>query len=107
MATLNLIDQNFESEVLESDLPVLVDFSAVWCGPCQMLAPIIEELAKDYEGKMKVGKLDVDQNQALAQKYNVMGVPTVVIFKKGQEVKRQTGVAPKEEYAKLLDEILK
>ncbi|PIU02295.1 thioredoxin [Candidatus Shapirobacteria bacterium CG09_land_8_20_14_0_10_49_15] len=90
-----LTEQNFQTEVLKSDKPVLVDFFAVWCGPCQLLAPILDQLAKDYEGKIKVGKLDVEPNQALAQKYGVLGVPTVILFKNGQEVKRMVGVQDK------------
>lgn len=96
-------DQNFETEVLQSDLPVLVDFFAVWCGPCQMLAPIIEELATELEGKVKVGKMNVDENNQTAQKYSIMSIPTLVLFKKGQPIKTLTGLRTKED---LLAEIL-
>jgi len=104
---LILNDSNFESLVLKSELPVLVDFYAEWCGPCQMTGPIIEKLAKEYEGKVKIGKIDVDNNQGSAQKYGVMSIPTVVLFKNGQEVKREVGFVGREGYVKLLEEVLK
>ena len=103
MSEINFTDQNFEEEVLKSDKPVLVDFFAVWCGPCQMMAPIIEELAKDMGDKAKVGKLDVDANQETAGKYNVSSIPTLIFFKDGQEVERVMGVQSKEELEKKLD----
>ena len=92
---LELTDKNFEKEVLKSDLPVLVDFSGSWCPPCKMLAPIIEELAKELEGKVKVGKLDIDQDREIAVKYNVMSVPTMILFRNGQEEKRIVGLRSK------------
>ena len=95
-------DQNFEKEVLKSGTPVLVDFWAPWCGPCQMVGPIIEELAKEHEGKVKIGKLNVDENPQVATKYNVMSIPTVILFKEGQEVARQIGLESKETYLKLI-----
>ena len=106
MAEINLTDQNFESEVLESDLPVLVDFYADWCAPCQMAAPIIEELAQEYKGKIKIGKLNVEQGSQTSQKYGVMSIPTVIIFKNGKEVKKLIGFPGKEGYKKLLKEVL-
>ncbi len=93
-------DQNFEKEVLKSELPVLVDFWAPWCGPCQMMAPIIEELAKELEGKVKVGKLNVDENPQMAEKYKVMGIPTLIYFQNGEVVKSITGLRDKEEILK-------
>jgi thioredoxin 1 len=93
---LTFTDQNFETEVLKSDKPVLVDFWAPWCGPCQMMGPVIEELAKEFEGKVKVGKLNVDENNAVAQKYGIMSIPSLKIFKGGQVVKEFTGVQAKE-----------
>ena len=86
---------NFEKEVLESDIPVLVDFWAGWCGPCKMLAPTIEELAKEYEGKVKVGKVNIDDFAPLAIKYGVASIPTVVLFKDGQAVDKSVGFVPK------------
>ncbi|PIR93140.1 thioredoxin, partial [Candidatus Falkowbacteria bacterium CG10_big_fil_rev_8_21_14_0_10_43_10] len=83
MSEIILTDQNFEQEVLKSKQPALVDFYADWCGPCQMIAPVIEELARDMAGKAKVGKLNVDENQAIVQKYNVMSIPTLIFFKSG------------------------
>jgi len=103
---LDFNDQNFEKEVVESDLPVLVDFWAPWCGPCQAAGPIIDELAKDYQGKLKVGKLNVDENPQAAGKYMVMSIPTVLIFKNGKEVKRQVGFPGKQGYINILEEVL-
>ncbi|MCB0307402.1 MAG: thioredoxin [Calditrichaeota bacterium] len=88
-------DANFETEVLKSDLPVLVDFWAEWCGPCKMIAPTIEQLAGEYEGKLKVGKIDVDVHQQMAMKYNVRGIPTLLIFKDGKPVEQIVGAYPK------------
>jgi len=89
-------DQNFEQEVLNSQKPVLVDFWAPWCGPCQMMGPIIEQLAEELEGKVVVGKLNVDENPQMAQKYGVMSIPTLLIFKDGRVVEQFVGVQPKE-----------
>lgn len=104
MSGVILTDANFEAEVLKSDLPVLVDFYATWCGPCKMTAPIVEELAKEYEGKLKVGMLNVDEGTETAQKYSVMSIPTLLFFKEGQVVSSLTGFRPKE---KLIEEINK
>ncbi len=94
---LKLKSENFEEEVLKSEKPVLVDFYADWCGPCQMMGPIIEELATELEGKAKVGKINVDENPDIAVEYNVMSIPTLIIFKKGKEEKRLVGIRDKEE----------
>ena len=94
---LKITKENFEQEVLKSDIPVLVDFWATWCGPCQMIAPTIEMLAQEYEGKVKVGKIDVDEEQEIAIKYGVASIPTLVLFENGQEVNRKLGFMPKQE----------
>ncbi|MFA6382955.1 MAG: thioredoxin [Parcubacteria group bacterium] len=89
-------DQNFDQEVIKSDKPVLVDFWAPWCGPCQMMGPIIEELSKDMEGKAKVGKLNVDEHSETAQKFGIMSIPALKIFKDGRVVKEFVGVQNKD-----------
>jgi len=103
---LEITDANFEEIVLNSSKPVLVDFWAAWCGPCRMVGPIIEELAQDYEGKAVVGKVDVDNHQQFAAKYGVRNIPTVLVFKGGEIVNRQVGVAPKNVYAEAIDAAL-
>ena len=95
MKPITFTDDNFATEVLQSDKPVLVDFWAVWCGPCKMIAPFVEELAFELEGKAKVGKLDVDNNQESAIKYGVRSIPTVLIFKGGKVVDTIIGAVPK------------
>ena len=95
-----LSESTFQDEVISSDLPVLVDFTAVWCGPCKMLDPIIKELAQEWNGKVKVVKLDVDHNPSIAMNYQVMGVPTLMLFKQGEPVERVTGYQPKERLEK-------
>lgn len=89
--------ENFEKEVLKSEKPVLVDFYADWCGPCNAMAPVIEELATELDGKAKVGKINVDENSDIAVEYNVMSIPTLIIFKNGKEEKRLVGLRDKEE----------
>jgi thioredoxin 1 len=93
---------NFESEVLKSDVPVLVDFTATWCGPCKQLAPIVDKLADELEGKVKVGKLDIDESRAIATKYNVRSVPTVMIFQGGVKKDQHVGLTNREKLVKLL-----
>lgn len=88
-------DNNFDDEALNSDIPVLVDFTATWCGPCKMLSPIIDELAKEYEGKIKIGKVDTDANRNTSSKYNIMSVPTLLFIKDGKVVDTAVGVLPK------------
>jgi len=92
---LHFTDENFQQEVLESDIPVLVDFYADWCGPCKMIAPIIEELAKEYEGKLKIGKINVDEEVKTTEKYRVMSIPTLILFKNGAPVDTVIGAVPK------------
>ena len=99
-------DQSFDIDVVQADLPVLIDFWAVWCGPCKAIAPTIEEIAGDYAGKVKVGKLDVDQNQNTAMQYGVRSIPTLLIMKNGEVVSQIIGAVPKENITKALDEIL-
>jgi len=106
MKPLQFSDDNFEAEVLQSDVPVLVDFWAVWCGPCKMIAPIVEELAGEYEGKVKIGKLDVDENQQTAIKYGVRSIPTILIFKGGQLKDTIIGAVPKNSIVHRLDAVL-
>ncbi|MEK9176648.1 MAG: thioredoxin [Patescibacteria group bacterium] len=106
MADITFTDSNFEEEVLKSDMPVLVDFWAEWCGPCKIVDPVVHELSSEYGGKLKVGKLNVDENQVSSQTYNVMSIPTLLIFKKGQPVKSMVGAQSKENFKKAIDEVL-
>jgi len=103
---IRLTDGNFEREVLKSEVPVLVDFWASWCPPCKMVEPVIAELAKEYEGRVKVGKLNVDQNPTTAQCYHIVGVPTFAVFQAGEIVQRKTGAQSKQQLLRLLDEVL-
>ncbi len=98
-AILELTDANFEQEVLQSDKPVLVDFWAEWCMPCRMLAPTIEELAKDFGAKLKVGKVDTDANPNTSMKFGIRAIPTVILFHNGQAVREFVGMQPKQQYA--------
>ena len=95
MKPLELTEANFEQEVLKANTPVLVDFWAVWCGPCKMIAPIVEELAKEYEGKLKIGKVDVDNHQQIAMQYGIRSIPTLLVFNRGKVVEQIIGAAPK------------
>ncbi|MBE6022201.1 MAG: thioredoxin [Cellulosilyticum sp.] len=88
-------DNNFEEEALKSSIPVVVDFYADWCGPCKMMSPVIDELAGDYDGKVKIGKVNTDENRAVAAKYNVMSIPTIILIKDGQVVDQVVGAVPK------------
>lgn len=100
---LEITDSNFESEVLSSNVPVLVDFWAAWCAPCRMLAPTVEAIAKDYDGKARVGKLNVDENNEISAKYGIKGIPTLILFKGGTEQERVVGATTKDNIARMLD----
>src|SRR5579859_3118025 len=99
---IELTDANFDTEVLKSDVPVLVDFSATWCGPCKALNPIVEKLADEFAGKYKVGKIDIDESPTVTAKYGIRGVPTVLVFKGGEKSGQHVGVTNKETLVKLL-----
>lgn len=101
--TFTLSDSTFDQEVLNSDIPVLVDFWAAWCGPCKMMEPTIDGIATDYAGKLKVGKLNVDENGGTAMRYNIRGIPTLLLFKGGQIVEQRVGAIGKSEVQKMLD----
>ena len=103
---LAITDATFDEVVLKSNKPVVVDFWAAWCGPCRMVGPVIDEVATEYDGKAVVGKVDVDANQEFAAKYGVRNIPTVLVFKNGEVVEKQVGVAPKQTYADSLDKHL-
>jgi thioredoxin 1 len=104
--TLEFTDANFEQEVLKSDKPVIVDFWAEWCGPCRMMAPAVEALASEYAGRVKVGKLNVDENQSVTARYSIRSIPTLLLFKDGQIREQWVGATSKENLAKLLDKHL-
>ncbi|GAB4137096.1 MAG: thioredoxin [Ignavibacteriales bacterium] len=106
MKPFTFSDSNFQTEALNSDLPVVVDFWAAWCGPCRMIAPIIEELANEYEGKVKVGKLDVDENQQTAINYGVRSIPTVLFLKGGKVVDQIIGAQQKKNFVEKISKML-
>ncbi len=103
---LEITDANFEELVMNSDKPVMLDFWAVWCGPCRMIAPIVEEMSTEYDGKAIIGKVDVDNNQEVAMKYGIRNIPTVLFIKGGEVVDKQVGAAPKPAFTAKLDTLL-
>jgi thioredoxin 1 len=106
MADLNLTDQTFKQEILENKVISVVDFWAPWCGPCRIVSPVIDELAKEYEGKVKIGKINVDENSQIASQYGVMSIPSVLFFKNGQPVKTMVGAQSKESYKQEIDTLI-
>ncbi len=104
--TVEFTDANFDQDVLKSDKPVLVDFWAEWCGPCKALGPVIDELARDYAGKAKVGKVDTESSSATAMRYSVSAIPTVILFNKGQIVEKFVGLRQKKEFQVSLDRLV-
>jgi thioredoxin 1 len=105
-AIIEVSDSNFESEVVNSDVPVLIDFWAPWCGPCRAIAPIVEEISSSYEGKIKVGKMNVDENQATTMKFGIRSIPTLIMFKGGEAVDQIIGAVPKGEIEKVVQKSL-
>ena len=103
MSEIILTNKNFEAEVLKSEIPVLVDFFATWCGPCKMIAPVIEELAEKYEGKVKIRKVNVDEENELAMKYEISSIPTLVLFKEGRVVNTKIGLCSKSEIESMIN----
>ncbi len=103
---VEVTDDNFESEVLQSDVPVLVDFWAEWCAPCRMLAPIIDQLAQEYQGKVKVAKMDTDANQQTPSQFQIRAIPTVILFKNGEKVQQFVGVKSKQEFEDEINAVL-
>ncbi len=102
MSLVNLNSENFTKEVLEEQKPVLIDFWAEWCGPCRMMAPVVDEIAESMQDSVKVCKVNIDENQELAEKYEVMSIPTFIVIKNGKETGRTIGVQPKEQLLKIL-----
>jgi len=103
---ITLNDENFANEVKESSIPILVDFWAEWCAPCRMVAPVLDELAEEFDGKIKIGKVNVDQNRSVAAQYGVMSIPTLILFKDGELVEQMVGAQPKENLQKVLQSAL-
>jgi thioredoxin 1 len=103
---LTVNELNFEAQVLKSDVPVLVDFTATWCGPCRQIAPLVDQIADEYVGRAKVAKLDIDESPGIAQKYGIRGVPTLYVFKGGQVVAQQVGAVPKTALVSLVERAL-
>lgn len=105
-AVVEVSDSSFDQEVLQSDVPVLVDFWAPWCGPCKTIAPVVEELAREYGDKIKVVKVNVDDNKEAAMRYNVRGIPNLILFKNGEAMNQIVGAVAKQELAKAIDQVV-
>lgn len=105
-AAVKITDENFEDEVTKSNIPVLVDFWAAWCGPCKMIAPVVEELAKEYSGRIKIAKMNVDENMETPNNFSVRSIPTLILFKDGNELDRMVGVVPKSTLEEMIKKIL-
>ncbi len=103
---IEVTDATFEAEVLKSDVPVLVDFWATWCGPCKMIAPVLTELASEYDGRLKVAKVDVDNNSATATQFRIMSIPSLLFFKNGEKVDQIIGAFPKQHFVEKIDQII-
>ncbi len=106
MSTISVNDGDFEEKVVRSELPVLVDFWAPWCGPCQLAGPVLEELSEDYDGKVVIAKVNIDENQENASKLGVMSIPTVVMYKEGEEVDRKIGFGGKQGYEEMIKKVV-
>ncbi|HOU36809.1 MAG TPA: thioredoxin [Candidatus Omnitrophota bacterium] len=107
MSVMHFTDANFKAEVLESATPVVVDFWATWCGPCRMVAPVVEEIAKEYAGRVKVGKVDVDENSRVASDFGIMSIPTIMIFKNGKVMEQVVGALSKGQLKSMIDANIK
>jgi len=106
MSATHFTDANFKKDVLESSMPVVVDFWATWCGPCKMIAPIVDELAREYHGKVKIGKINIDENSKVATNYGVMSIPTLMFFKQGKIMEQVTGALSKQDLKRKIEAIL-
>ncbi len=106
MKPMHFSDDNFDKEVLQSDVPVVVDFWAEWCGPCRMIAPVLKQLAQEYKDKIKIAKIDVDKEGELAEKYNIVSIPTILVFNKGEVVKQQIGAVPRPILEKMIKDLV-